>query len=1191
MNSKLARWCDGLLEVSWLAAIVLIPLFFNIHSDRVFEPDKLTLLRSLAVFMLALWAIKFIDQRGWERLNWLRWRDKGSLWRMPFVLPIVLIVIVYFLSTLFSVTPSVSWAGSYQRLQGTYSTLAYITIFALMVATIRERPQLDRIITTVIITSIPVSLYAMLQHFGLDPLPWGGETQLRVAGHMGNAIFVAAYLILVVPFTLARILDAFTHILSDEDLDVADVIRSSIYIFTVAIQLIAIYWTSSRGPTVGLGVSIFAFVLILLVALRNASLDKGRLSLRDIAVALLYVFVGILAGFMLLQAIVGALSGRIESIAGAMGSFTAFVAAIGLNVLGIFVLMAARRGWRWLWMAWILVAVFVAGWLTLFNVADEIAAANPPTSLLGRTSTALAEWQQLPAVGRFGQMLDTESRTAKVRVWIWQGALDLITPHQPLAFPDGTDDPFNFLRPLIGYGPESMYVAYNGFYIPELATIEARNASPDRSHNETFDALVITGLAGFLAWQFLYLSIFYYGFRWLGVVRTAFERNLLLGLWFLMGAVLTAIFVSWQGPEFFGVAFPFGNITGLVLYLIYYALFARAQESQENSNPFHIDRLLMIALVSAVLGHFVEIHFGIAIAATRLHFFVFAGLMFMLGYRLHQIGEETVFEETHTVTPEEVQPEEISGRKPGRRRVIKSTPTRPADIGWLTPMATVTFIMALIVGTMGFEFMNFIAAPGEQIQSVEDIPAAAEILRRALFINPDQGFTESPYIFLIIIFSWVLGALIGFSEMIKQGLITPPTPAAKLKPDRQRVAAFIFGGLFVLSFVVYIVQRTTALTGSSSQALGQGLLLMGGGLSLWGMLSLLLNQPRAQFIGTAIAFAGYLMIVPLLVAGSALAALTLLVVCGVLLYLLWDKNWQGFFVPIIALSLFSLVLGLVVSYLQATQLHFAFYAPAGVEQLTEVQRRIIEAENSTNFLDLFYTFVFSTLLLFGTAVAYDKMGRGRELASTPGALSLVLLIPLAFVVINLTNVRVIHADIIYKRARPWDTAAIRERNPDYWDNSIGIYQRAIELTPNEDFYYLWLGRAYLEKSGLIQETAERDTLLGIAEAELKAAQAINPLNTDHTANLARLYARWAGTLARHASRTPRPSRRLLRRCPGLQSAKCRHPQRIWPAGLILRTMIANEHWTFSGFHPGRPVLCGNPQRLNPNLLFLRRFVE
>ena len=41
MDSRLSRWCDGLLEAGWLVAILAIPLFFNIHSERVFEPDKL----------------------------------------------------------------------------------------------------------------------------------------------------------------------------------------------------------------------------------------------------------------------------------------------------------------------------------------------------------------------------------------------------------------------------------------------------------------------------------------------------------------------------------------------------------------------------------------------------------------------------------------------------------------------------------------------------------------------------------------------------------------------------------------------------------------------------------------------------------------------------------------------------------------------------------------------------------------------------------------------------------------------------------------------------------------------------------------------------------------------------------------------------------------------------------------------
>ena len=52
---------------------------------------------------------------------------------------------------------------------------------------------------------------------------------------------------------------------------------------------------------------------------------------------------------------------------------------------------------------------------------------------------------------------------------------------------------------------------------PSLANVEARNASPDRSHNETWDSLVITGVVGFLAYMLLFGSVFYFGFLWIGL--------------------------------------------------------------------------------------------------------------------------------------------------------------------------------------------------------------------------------------------------------------------------------------------------------------------------------------------------------------------------------------------------------------------------------------------------------------------------------------------------------------------------------------------------------------------------------------------------------------------------------------------------------------------------------------------------
>ena len=79
-----------------------------------------------------------------------------------------------------------------------------------------------------------------------------------------------------------------------------------------------------------------------------------------------------------------------------------------------------------------------------------------------------------------------------------------------------------------------------------------------------------------------------------------------------------------------------------------------------------------------------------------------------------------------------------------------------------------------------------------------------------------------------------------------------------------------------------------------------------------------------------------------------------------------------------------------------------------------------------------------------------------------------------------------------------------------WKVATFLYKRALELTPKEDHYYLFLGRSYLEQAKITDTTTDQDNLVLQAENDLKVAQSINPLNTDHTANLARLYTWWAG---------------------------------------------------------------------------------
>ena len=208
-STKLSVFCDKVLETGWLLAVIVTPLFFNVYSSRVFEPDKLTTLRTIAVIMAAIWLVKVIEEWFSGR------REVGVTGRTPLVFPTLFTIIVYLLSTALSVTPRVSFLGSYQRLQGTFTTLSYIVVFLIVLQGMRTREQLDRLMTVIILNSLPIAVYGLIQHNAADPLPWGGDVTKRVASNMGNAIFVAAYLIMIVPLTLTRIVTTFRSILTD----------------------------------------------------------------------------------------------------------------------------------------------------------------------------------------------------------------------------------------------------------------------------------------------------------------------------------------------------------------------------------------------------------------------------------------------------------------------------------------------------------------------------------------------------------------------------------------------------------------------------------------------------------------------------------------------------------------------------------------------------------------------------------------------------------------------------------------------------------------------------------------------------------------------------------------------------------------------------------------------------------------
>ncbi len=62
--TRLGRFYEWVVEIGWLLAIAATPMYFNVYSSRVFEPDKATVLRSVVLLAAAAFLLGWIERRS-----------------------------------------------------------------------------------------------------------------------------------------------------------------------------------------------------------------------------------------------------------------------------------------------------------------------------------------------------------------------------------------------------------------------------------------------------------------------------------------------------------------------------------------------------------------------------------------------------------------------------------------------------------------------------------------------------------------------------------------------------------------------------------------------------------------------------------------------------------------------------------------------------------------------------------------------------------------------------------------------------------------------------------------------------------------------------------------------------------------------------------------------------------------------
>ena len=203
-------WLESLLDrvtgLLWLATVIVLPLAFNPYSRRVFEPEKIVLLRALALCLLLVVAWRLI--LAWPHRDPSR---PASFWqqpRMAVLAPTACLTFVVLAAASTSLSPRLSWFGSYEWRQGACTFLACLILYLSVIWHPQALAWLGRILDAMLITSLAVAGYGIVQYLGPDIVPWHRVIEGRAFSTLGHPNFLAAYLVLIIPLAAARLLAA-----------------------------------------------------------------------------------------------------------------------------------------------------------------------------------------------------------------------------------------------------------------------------------------------------------------------------------------------------------------------------------------------------------------------------------------------------------------------------------------------------------------------------------------------------------------------------------------------------------------------------------------------------------------------------------------------------------------------------------------------------------------------------------------------------------------------------------------------------------------------------------------------------------------------------------------------------------------------------------------------------------------------
>lgn len=255
--------------------IFLIPIVFSIKTENVFELNKIVLFKLLLLGLLFFSTVKYLFYE-YERISWRKWAWLGLFMGA--------IIASQLIAWCFSADRYESWHGSLWRFQGLESQLYYLAFFILVIWNISSKKQILFLINALVFSSILVSIYGLIQIMGYDAITWVDSPFLwqRISSTLGQPNFTGSFIIAAIPLNFYLV---FYN---------KKILVRFFYALFLLINLMALYYTFSRGAWLGLVAGIIGGGIIYFIASRKKIFTKRNL-------AAVFIFGGILAALLLVN--------------------------------------------------------------------------------------------------------------------------------------------------------------------------------------------------------------------------------------------------------------------------------------------------------------------------------------------------------------------------------------------------------------------------------------------------------------------------------------------------------------------------------------------------------------------------------------------------------------------------------------------------------------------------------------------------------------------------------------------------------------------------------------------------------------------------------------------------------------------------------------------------------------------------